>query len=335
MAYQESTIESPSLSPAPSSTTDRPRCEPDPLDPTSICTAKVTADDRQGISHFFGRNKKATHSIPDGIFPLLCRTHYQEKQYRWNDNVGALAAFQCDCVLKALERMASKTWTDEYGIEWPYWCGFELQTQKEPETENARSGKYNVPDWLRKLCSKEAAGQDFISVGDRGGARYDFLQLAKIVQSIKTWCMQNNTRLPNIEALPITIGMINEVELEEAKQGIRAATREQNLANTNLVRAERLKQKTNIAALRDALERAREAVELAETAFEIASEDTRSTRSTVPVRRLGRRGRTGTPETELMVDLEAEDSTLKRRRSESNMTSRKKLRMEYNEGDSV
>ena len=232
-------LESPTPSPTSTSSSDRPRCEPDPLDPEVVCFARVTADDRQGISHFFGRNKKATHSIPDGVFPLLCRTHYQEKQYRWSDNTAALAAFQCDCILRSLERMAAKTWTDDHDIEWPMWCGFELQTQKEPDLEKARSDKYFVPEWLQKLCSKEEAGQDFISVGDRGGARYNFQQLVKIVRSIKSWCMENDARLPSVEALLITIGMINEVEVEEVKSNLRTATREYNLASYQLTKAER------------------------------------------------------------------------------------------------
>lgn len=77
--------------------------------------------------------------------------------------------------------MAEMSWTDEDGIEWPRWCGLEPQTQKEPDPEKARSDNYCVPQWLQKLCSKQEAGQDFISVGERAGARYSFQQLAKIV----------------------------------------------------------------------------------------------------------------------------------------------------------
>ena len=140
----------------------RPRCEPDPLDPTVYCSAPITSDDRQGITHFFGRNKKATHTIPGGIFPLLCRTHYQEKQYRWGDNVGALAAFQCDCILKTLGRMLNKRRLDEEGLEWPYWCGFEFQTCRPPDRE-AQAERYFVPDWLMKLWSKEGRSRFYFS----------------------------------------------------------------------------------------------------------------------------------------------------------------------------
>lgn len=274
----------------PGFTNKVPRCEPDPLDATSICTAKVTADDRQGISHFFGRNKKATHSIPNGIFPLLCRTHYQEKQYRWNDEPGALAAFQCDCILKSLERMATKTWTDENGIAWPYWCGFELQTQKEPEAGKARADRYLVPGWLEKLCKKEEAGQMFISVGDRGGARYNFLQLAQIVMSIKTWCVQNKARLPNVEALPITIGMVNEIEIEDARQKMRTVSREFNLATAEMRKAEGRSGKVP-RKLRKAVEAAQEKLDCAETALNIARADGESTKALIPGKRQGRKTR--------------------------------------------
>ncbi len=151
MAANRSAHESPAPSSTSTSSGHNPRCEPDPLDPEVICLAKVTADDPQGISHFFGRNKKATHSIPDGIFPLLCRTHNQEKQYRWNDTQAALTAFQCDCVLESLEWMAAMTWVDEDGTVWPRWCGFELQTQKEPKCRES-----SIRQALRSRLASEA-----------------------------------------------------------------------------------------------------------------------------------------------------------------------------------
>ena len=292
------------------------RCEPDPLNSAVICTAKDTNDDRQGISHFFGRNKKATHSIPDGIFPVLCRTHYQEKQFRWKHHPASLAAFQCDCVLRSLERMAPMIWTDEQGLEWPKWCGFELQTQKEPDPDKTRAGAHFVPDWLRKLCSKEATGQEFVSVGDRGGARYNFPQLVKVVLAIKSWCLEKNMRLPSVEALPITIGMVNEVDLEEAKSELRAATREFNLVNNQLSRAGGRNRN-----LQKAVERAQDDVELAQETMEIAQQDAETTISTLPVAKTKKVRKQDSPHRlTLKVDL-------KRKRSGKVVVSRKKVKV--------
>lgn len=312
-------LEAPILSPA-STSSDRPRCEPDPLDPSVVCLAKVTADDRQGISHFFGRNKKATQTIPDGIFPILCRTHYQEKQYRWNESAGGLAAFQCDCVLKALERMARKTWVDEEGVQWPYWCGLELQTCKVTDSEELRSDRHPVPGWLRRLCSKEETGQDFIPIGDRVGARYDFLHLASIVCAIKTWCIQNNARLPSVEALPITIGMINEVDLEEAKTGMRIARREYNLVSNQLTRAE----EPELEELREELERVEEGADLAQEVLNIARQDSEATKALVPSKRLAKKQKVDTSEVDL--DDLGNMSPLKRKRSEDIELRRKKVK---------
>jgi hypothetical protein len=233
-----------------------------------------------------------------------------------------LAAFQCDCVLKALERMARKTWIDQEGLEWPYWCGFELQICKVTNSEELRSDRHLVPGWLRRLCSKEETGQDFIPIGDRVGARYDFLQLASIVCAIKTWCIQKKARLPSVEALPITIGMINEVDLEEAKAGMRTATREYNLTSNQLTRAE----ESELDELREELEHAKEGVDLAQEVLNIARQDSEATKALVPSKRLGKKQKVDTPEIDL--DDLGKMSPLKRKRSEDAELRRKKIKAE-------
>jgi hypothetical protein len=280
-----------------------PRCEPFPLDSSIVCTAPLTnEDDRQGISHFFGRNKRETRSIPDGIYPLLCRKHYQERQYRLADQPGQLAGLQCDAILVSLTRMSKLTWTDENGLVWPFWCGFELQTCKPPEGSSAvavdganafsdpdsnpfntnskpfaatnpfsdinpsynintpaatsplpkttttgptgtgtalsRADKYFIPTWLISLCSRTATGQTHVPIGDRDGMRLSFHQLGQLVMSIKTYCLQNNVRLPNVEALPITVGMVDEKEVEMSKANVRSIKRELNIAIGELRKAE-------------------------------------------------------------------------------------------------
>ena len=282
-----------SLPSTPSSTTTtiRPRCEPDPLDPdANICLAKVTTDDRQGISHFFGRNKKATASIPEGMFPLLCRTHYQEKQYRWKEDLTAFAAFQCDCILKTLEKMARKTFVGPDGIEWPYWCGFELQTQR-PST-----GKDDVtiPDWLRSLCEKNTSSQTFSPIGNRDGVRYSFTQIETIVKAIKTWCLLEKTRLPPIEALPITIGMVDEVEVEDAKKYLKHTTREHTLASAEIQRSDQSRReitKTKRLQLQAILQQKLQAVNAAQASANVAQRDLAASKSTLPTKRQSKKDR--------------------------------------------
>lgn len=71
---------------------------------------------------------------------------------------------------------------------------------------------------------------DFTCIGKENGVRYSFEELVKIVFTIKGWCKENNTGLPRVEALPITIGMLEEQELELCKSKTRAQSREHTLA---------------------------------------------------------------------------------------------------------
>ena len=145
-------------------------------------------------------------------------------------------------------------------------------------------------------------------MGDRNGARYDFVQMITIVNSIKTWCIETNSRLPNVEALPITIGMINEVEVEEAKQGVPAATREYNLASQRLIKAEREGQDAKLPTLTEAIDEAQDGVDFAEEALEIARRDLEATCTTVPMKRLTcRSGKAGTSDTISTPDVDADE----------------------------
>ncbi len=95
--------------------------------------------------------------------------------------------------------------------------------------------------------------------------------------------MENDARLPGVEALPITIGMINEAEVEDAKSALRRATRVYNLASHQFTRAERAGRK--LKPLQVAFQRAQEGMAMAGKAFEIARQDGETTRSTLPVQR--------------------------------------------------
>lgn len=290
-------------------------CEPDPLDPDRVpCSNPVVLDDRQGISHFFGRNKRATSTIPTSCYPLQCRMHYQERKYRMKNLPGREAGHQCDAIAITLERMSKLTWTDDKGFEWPRWVGFELQkchtkvvaddpdeTMDDDDSNTKKKGKAKggkakttrkrrrpsppapVPAWLEELCSSDALGQNHVHIGDRRGARYTFKQLAKIVRSIKSYCINTDARLPAVEALPVTVGLHAEAEVKSAKEAINAPLRLYNLAVKEVsdakMRGKRIRQAEQERDEREAeLEAARER-------YAEVLEDLEASKETLPVRR--------------------------------------------------
>lgn len=240
--------------------------------------------------------------------------HYQERKYRMKDMPGREAAHQCDAIAITLQRMSKLTWTDEKGFEWPRWVGFELQkchmkavlddadetmdeddsapkkkskakTDKDNATKRKRrpSPPAPVPEWLESLCSNEGSGQDFAPVGDRRGVRYTFDQLAKIVRSIKSWCINNNARLPAVEALPITMGLHAEAEAKAAKDAINAPLRLFNLADKEVKDAmTRGKKTTRLEKERDERE---DALDAAREKYATAMEDYEASKETLPARR--------------------------------------------------
>jgi hypothetical protein len=90
---------------------------------------------RKVVSDFFGRNKKATASVPADCYPTICRTCYQRLAYRLGsmnkDNpekdAAAVAKIRCDAIIAALQKMKERKFIDRHGYEWPWWCGLELQ----------------------------------------------------------------------------------------------------------------------------------------------------------------------------------------------------------------
>lgn len=90
---------------------------------------------RKVVSDFFGRNKKATASVPPDCYPTICRTCYQRLVYRLGSmnkddpekDAAAVAKLRCDAIIAALEKMKEKKFVDRNGHVWPWWCGLELQ----------------------------------------------------------------------------------------------------------------------------------------------------------------------------------------------------------------
>ncbi|SPO06657.1 uncharacterized protein DNG_09349 [Cephalotrichum gorgonifer] len=76
-------------------------CEKDPNCDTGASLRKL-------ISHFFGRNKKCTRSIPAHVWVHWCRKHYQRERY--NKNTG-YAMTQADLLVIQLRRI--RDWSDE------------------------------------------------------------------------------------------------------------------------------------------------------------------------------------------------------------------------------
>ena len=205
--------------------------------------------------------------------------------------------------------MKQKTFTDADGNQWPYWCGFELQLQKQnPEDKRVPTGDTTedevpavgarraknkstingpVPEWLEALCTRSSdsiAVQGYEPLGDRDGLRYNFEQIIAIVKAIKTWCRDTDGRLPAVEALPITIGMLDEYDMDDAKQLLKAAVREKRLAAGELQRSTGGSGRAK-RALRVKLKEAEEMVQAMQESLAVAVADCALTRTTVPSKR--------------------------------------------------
>jgi len=86
-----------------------PANSPDSIPAVNRCHAmprcSLASPDRRVISHFFGRNKKATRAIPDDCWVNYCRQHYQRARYRQRDaNFSELQMELVEETLKNLRR---------------------------------------------------------------------------------------------------------------------------------------------------------------------------------------------------------------------------------------
>ncbi|KAI9699801.1 MAG: hypothetical protein M1836_002836 [Candelina mexicana] len=71
------------------------------------------APPRKVVSQIFGRNKICTREIPEDLWPVYCRKHYQRHKYR---NAEGFAKTQCDLVLTTVERLDSRCNVRDYTI---------------------------------------------------------------------------------------------------------------------------------------------------------------------------------------------------------------------------
>lgn len=263
-----------------------PRCQPDLFDSSVECTTNETNDKRLCISHFFGRNKLHTATIPRDYFPVLCRKHYQEKRSRWEKDLGAYAAFQCDNILKVLGNMAKKVFVDDHDNKWPWWCGFELRLPSLPDTETSRIA---VPPWLSRMCSEAIENSTESSNAPRS-LRCDLLQLVQIVKALKIWCVDTNSRLPEVEALPVTVGMVDKRALNIAEKNLKKFESQSNVLRNDWHRLEESSRAYHtlpgpVNEARQAFERSLQDVENAKQNVVFASADFEASAITLPAKR--------------------------------------------------
>ena len=50
-----------------------------------VRSTTITLDHRKVVSHIFGRNKACTRKLPENLWILWCRKHYQRFKYRAED----------------------------------------------------------------------------------------------------------------------------------------------------------------------------------------------------------------------------------------------------------
>ncbi len=88
-----------------------------PSNPKTAChymgPCETGAPPRKVVSQIFGRNKICTREIPEDLWPVYCRKHYQRHKYR---NADGFAKTQCDLVLTTVERLDTRCKVKDYTI---------------------------------------------------------------------------------------------------------------------------------------------------------------------------------------------------------------------------
>ncbi|KAK2759895.1 hypothetical protein FQN54_002629 [Arachnomyces sp. PD_36] len=68
---------------------------------------------RKVVSHIFGRNKKCTRALPDGIWTYYCRKHYQRAKYRMN----GWGVHQSELAIRAVENMDAWGGVESFNLQ--------------------------------------------------------------------------------------------------------------------------------------------------------------------------------------------------------------------------
>jgi hypothetical protein len=101
-----------------------------------------------------------------------------------------------------------------------------------------------LPDWLQKLCQAntgDAGANDVATstIGDRNGVRYSFDELILIIKAVKTFCHESRCAFPTIEAIPISIGLLDGQIVKEKRKLRAAANKMKSDTEKAAVEAER------------------------------------------------------------------------------------------------
>jgi hypothetical protein len=102
----------------------------------------------------------------------------------------------------------------------------------------------NLPDWLQKLCqanTEDASASDIATstIGGRNGVRYSFDELILIIKTVKTFCHESRRAFPTIEAIPVSIGLLDEHIVKEKRKLRAAANKMKSDTKKAAVEAER------------------------------------------------------------------------------------------------
>ena len=151
--------------------------------------------ERKVISHFFGRNKKCTRAIPENVWAMFCRRHYQRSRYR---NVHNFGSVQMDLIRKTVENL--EDWGEvahfELTLRKRTMMAIKCEDEYNQKVEDSRADDRHTPPapkasrcadrWLFAYLGKRKSFDDV----------YDFVD---VVQEHIT---QNKCKLPEFEILP-------------------------------------------------------------------------------------------------------------------------------------
>lgn len=227
-----------------------------------LCNSKITNDDRQYISNFFGRNKSCSTNIPDEFYQVLCRKCMQGMKYRIRSGSGATELqVQVAAIKHALRNMAaSGRWVlvevqftkseydrrqnpEKYDDDLKKFNEEVMKAREEAKQKGEKARRRNikkpltpVPDWLAEqvVKSDQDQDQDYTTVHKRNPTRWSFEDLIALVDMIGDNC----DVLPNIECLPITQGELDQVEVADAHQYRNEAQHEHQQLVKDVARAE-------------------------------------------------------------------------------------------------
>lgn len=162
---------------------------------TFVKNCKLTSPDRKVISHFFGRNKKATRAIPMEVWAPFCRRHYQRTRYR---NVNNFGAVQMDLVRMTVKNLEA----------WGGIAHFELvlrkrtmqaikrEDQHDQEVRNARANGQRLPRPLEASPCPDRWLLGYL------GKKKTFPDVATFIDTIEKYVRDNNCKPPEFEILP-------------------------------------------------------------------------------------------------------------------------------------